>query len=83
MSKVRWDTKNNTIITLSDGTRITKTMGYSNKDGHSLIKYSFEQDGVEGWGDVSIPSITIENNYPLWVMVDALFKKEVQGVKDE
>ena len=83
MSRTRWDTKNNTMVTLSDGTRITKTMGYSKNDGHSLIKYSFEQDGVEGWGDVSIPSITIENNYPLWVMVDALFKKEVQGVKDE
>jgi len=83
MSKIIWDTKNNTKVTLSDGTRINKTMGYSKKDGHSLIKYSFEQDSVEEWGDVSIPNITIESNYPLWVLVHKLFLKEVQGVKDE
>ena len=77
MSRTRWDTKNNTMVTLSDGTRITKTMGYSKNGGHSLIKYSFEQDNV------SIPNITIENNYPLWTMVHKLFLKEVQGVKDE
>mgnify|MGYP003149856121 FL=1 len=83
MSKVIWNDKNYTKITLSDGTKITKTMGYNKKNGTDLIKYSFEQDSVEGWGDVSIPSITQENNFPLWTMVDVLFRKEVQGVKDE
>jgi hypothetical protein len=32
---------------------------------------------------VSIPNITIESNYPLWVLVHKLFLKEVQSVKDE
>ena len=83
MSKVIWNDKNYTKITLSDGTKITKTVGRRKKTGTDLIKYSFEQDSVEGWGDVSIPSITQENNFPLWTMVDVLFRKEVQGVKDE
>ena len=83
MSKVIWNDKDYTKITLSDGTKITKTVGRRKKTGTDLIKYSFEQDNVEGWGDVSIPSITEENNFPLWTMVDVLFRKEVQGVKDE
>ena len=83
MSKVIWNDKDYTKITLSDGTKITKTVGHRKKTGTDLIKYSFEQDGVEEWGDVSIPNITIENNYPLWTMVHKLFLKEVQGVKDE
>ena len=77
MSKIRWDTENNTTVTLSDGTEITKTTGYDKKDGHSLIKYRYERENI------SIPTITIEGNYPLWNMVHKLFKKEVQGVKDE
>lgn len=83
MSKVIWNDNDYTKITLSDGTKITKTMGYNKKTETDLIKYSFEKDSVEGWGDVSIPSITQENNFPLWTMVDVLFRKEVQGVKDE
>ena len=82
MSKVIWNTKKYTEITLSDGTKITKTVGRRKKTGTDLIKYSFEQDGVEGWGDVSIPTITQANNFPLWTMVDVLFKKEVQGVDE-
>ena len=77
MSKIRWDTKNNTTITLSDGTRITKTMGYDMKTETDLIKYSFDYENI------SIPTITEENNFPLWSMVHTLFLKEVQGVKDE
>jgi hypothetical protein len=83
MSKVIWDDKNQTELTLSDGTKITKTVGRRKKTGTDLIKYSFKQDGVEGWGDVSIPTITEENNFPLWCLVHKLFLKEVQGVKDE
>jgi hypothetical protein len=83
MSKVIWNDKNYTKITLSDGTKITKTIGHRKETDSDLIKYSFEQDGVEGWGDVSIPVITQENNYPLWTMVHKLFLKEVQGVEDE
>ena len=82
MSKIIWDTENYTKITLSDGTRITKTVGHRKKTGTDLIKYSFEQDSVEGWGDVSIPSITQENNFPLWCLVHKLFLKEVQGVDE-
>jgi len=83
MSKIIWDDENKTKFTLSDGTRITKTVGLRKKTGTDLIKYSFEQDSVEGWGDVSIPNITQESNYPLWCLVHKLFLKEVQGVKDE
>jgi hypothetical protein len=77
MSKVIWNDKDYTKITLSDGTKITKTMGYNKKTETDLIKYSFDYENV------SIPTITEENNFPLWSMVHTLFLKEVQGVKDE
>ena len=77
MSKVIWNDKDYTKITLSDGTKITKTMGYDKKTETDLIKYSFDYENV------SIPTITQDNNFPLWTMVDVLFRKEVQGVKDE
>ena len=77
MSKVIWNDKDYTKITLSDGTKITKTMGYNKKTETDLIKYSFDYENV------SIPTITQDNNFPLWTMVDVLFRKEVQGVKDE
>ena len=77
MSKVIWNDKDYTKITLSDGTKITKTMGYNKKTETDLIKYSFDYENI------SIPTITEENNFPLWSMVHTLFLKEVQGVKDE
>ena len=82
MSKVIWNTKKYTEITLSDGTKITKTVGRRRKTGGTfvgsdLIKYSFDYENV------SIPVITKDNNFPLWTMVHKLFNKEVQGVKDE
>ena len=77
MSKVIWNDKDHTKITLSDGTKITKTMGYNKKTEGDLIKYSFDYE------DVSIPTITQDNNFPLWTMVDVMFNKEVHGVKDE
>ena len=77
MSKVIWNDKDYTKITLSDGTKITKTMGYDKKTETDLIKYSFDYENI------SIPTITEENNFPLWSMVHTLFLKEVQGVKDE
>jgi len=83
MTAILWDDESRTEHTLSDGTRITRTVGYRAKTSTEIIKYSFEQDSVEGWGDVSIPTITEENNYPLWCSVHKLFLKEVQGVKDE
>tara|TARA_R100001530_G_C4257211_1_gene139490 strand:+ start:233 stop:484 length:252 start_codon:yes stop_codon:yes gene_type:complete len=83
MTAIIWDDKSRTEHTLSDGTRITRTVGHRKKTDTEIIKYSFERDSVEGLGDMSIPTITEENNYPLWCLVHKLFLKEVQGVKDE
>ena len=59
-----------------------KRFGKYNDEYSSLFEtYAAVNPGL--YREAYVPTITEENNFPLWSMVHTLFLKEVQGVKDE